>query len=58
MPTVAMARGAFERPIAFTSSTIRAAPSSASFLRGIGVEPAWLSNPVKRISYQRCPVRG
>ena len=55
MPTVETPSGAFERPIALTSSTIRAAPSSASLRRGIGVEPAWLSKPVKRISYQRWP---
>ncbi len=55
MPTVETPSGALERPILLTSSTMRAAPSSASLRRGIGVEPAWLSKPVSVISYQRWP---
>ncbi len=55
MPTVPTACGGFFSAISFTAVTSFAAPTSASRRRGIGVEPAWLSNPVKVISNQRWP---
>src|SRR5579885_3443903 len=41
-----------------TASIIRAAPTSASRRRGIGVGPACASCPVTVISYQRWPCAG
>ena len=52
MPTVEHAFGWFARPMRFTVSTMREAPTSASRRRGIGVGPAWASIPVTVISYQ------
>ena len=55
MPTVEHAFGWCARPMRFTASTMRAAPTSASRRRRIGVGPAWASIPVTVTSYQRWP---
>ena len=52
-PTVPTASDAACSATALIASTMRAAPSSASCRRGIGVVPAWVSCPVTVTSYQR-----
>ena len=54
-PTVPTALGPSSRAIRSTASTISDSAASASRRSGIGVDPAWLSKPVMRPSYQMMP---